>query len=526
MMDYYRRSINKGKVKGYIFTTALLGLAFYFGVMVDFDAFKLYRGLPNMYNLLQRMMNPNYAYASQVFTRLLETLEMALVASIIGVLLAIPLSMLTASNIAPLRIFPILLNPIFAFLRTIPNLIWAALLVSVFSIGSLPGIIALSITAFLISLKLFREQIESISPNIINSVKSVGASHTQLLRHSILPSINELTITIFFMVLEVNVRSATILGLVGAGGIGQILWRDLSQLRYDNIATLILMLFVTIALIDLSSLCARYYSKNVYFTFSNLKSYKIFTTLRAVFIPILLIMLCLIIRRSVDISYERLVIGLDHAKVMVSRMVQIDVSFAPRMLEGVNETLFIALFATLIGAMNALLLSFFTAYNISPFRGLSIIFKGFVNILRTFPPIITAIIFFRGVGPGPLAGAMALAIYTTGVLTKLYSEVLENTNSNVKDSILVVGGSKLDAFKHGLYPQTFPTFISLVLYRLESNIRTSTILGVIGAGGIGSILTQNITWRNWERVGILLLGVAIMIIVIDTLSYFLRRAFS
>lgn len=525
MMDYYKKFINKGKARGYLLAGLLLGLAFYFGVMVEFDFFKICRGLPNMYNLIERMMSPNYSYAGRVFTSLMETLEMAVISSIIGVLLAIPLSLITASNTAPNRIFPLILNPIFAFLRTIPNLIWAALLVSIFSIGSLPGITALSITAFLISLKLFREQIESINVNVISSVKSVGASHIQILRHCIIPSINELTITVFFMVLEVNVRGATILGLVGAGGIGQILWRDLSHLRYDNIATLILMLFVTIAIIDLLSLAARHYSKSLYLTFNSLKSYRLFHKIKALFIPILLLVLFIMVANTIDISYERLMVGIVHARTMLSRMVQIDVSYYPRMLEGIKESLFIALFATLIGAVNALFLSYVTAYNISPFRGLSILSKFFINILRTFPPIITAIIFFRGVGPGPLAGAMALTIYTTGVLTKLYSEVLENTNSNIKDSILVVGGSKLDAFRHGVYPHTFSTFISLVLYRLESNIRTSTILGVIGAGGIGSILTQNINWRNWERVGLLLLGVAAMIITIDIVSHFLRRRF-
>lgn len=150
-------------------------------------------------------------------------------------------------------------------------------------------------------------------------------------------------------------------------------------------------------------------------------------------------------------------------------------------------------------------------------------FKGITNILRTFPPIITAIIFFRGVGPGPLAGAVALSIYTTGVLTKMYSEVLESTEKNIHDSVIVTGATNLQSYIHGLFPHTFPTFISLALYRLESNIRNSAVLGVIGAGGIGTILSMNITWRNWEQVGLLLLGTSLMVIIIDKLSNYLRK---
>lgn len=117
-----------------------------------------------------------------------------------------------------------------------------------------------------------------------------------------------------------------------------------------------------------------------------------------------------------------------------------------------------------------------------------------------------------------MAGAMALSIYTTGVLTKMYSEVLENEGKNIQDSITTTGATNLQSYRHGLLPHTFPTFIRLALYRLESNIRNSTILGVIGAGGIGTTLVMNITWRNWGKVGFLLLGISIMIIIIDKLS--------
>jgi len=230
--------------------------------------------------------------------------------------------------------------------------------------------------------------------------------------------------------------------------------------------------------------------------------------------------------KSLGIDYDRLILGLNQGRNIVVRMVKIDVNYFPKLIEGIGESFFIAIFATIMGALFSLLFAYLTAYNTSPNKIISVLFKGIINISRTFPPLITAIIFFRGIGPGPLAGAMALSIYTMGVLTKMYSEVLENTKENVKDSILVTGAANFQAYRHGLLPHTFSTFISLVLYRLESNIRNSAILGVIGAGGIGTILAMNITWRNWEKVGLLLLGVSIMIIIIDRLSQYLRNKFS
>src|SRR5699024_1089894 len=101
-----------------------------------------------------------------------------------------------------------------------------------------------------------------------------------------------------------------------------------------------------------------------------------------------------------------------------------------------------------------------------------------------FPSIVIAVIFFRGVGPGPLSGVLALSLYTTGVLTKLYSEVVESLPDNLLNSIKVTGANNLAVYKEGVIPATLPNFISLILYRLESNMRNSTVLGIIGAGGV------------------------------------------
>lgn len=526
MTESLKKYITRNKIKSLLYLLTIISFIVFLGFNVDFSIVRLFKGSSSMYDLLERMLHPNPAYIGEVLEKILETIEIAIISSIIGVFLAIPFSLLTSNNIAPSKFFAIILNNVFAFFRTIPNLIWAALLVSIFSIGKFSGIIALTITAFLMSLKLLRENIESISENLLNSTRSVGGSGIQVLRYTVLPSILELSIAIFFMVLEVNIRSATILGLVGAGGIGQIMWRDLNHLRYDNLSTLILILLFTIILIDLLSLFIRNWLKKSNINFKSIESYKNFKKMKLFILPIAIIFLVILVTPSLNITYDRFVLGLEQGSNMIARMVRIDTAYIPRLLEGIWESLFIALFATTIGSIFAFILSYFTSYNTSPKKLISLTFKGFINLLRTFPPIITAIIFFRGLGPGPLSGAMALSIYTTGVLTKQYSEVLESSHKNITDAIIATGGTNLNSYTRGLIPYTLPTYISLVLYRLESNIRTSTILGIIGAGGVGTILTMNINWRNWERVGLLLLGISIMIISIDIFSHYIRKNFN
>lgn len=522
-MESLKKYIGKKSRKKYIYLALSLIFLIFLGYKVNFNIVRLFKGIPSMFDLFKRMLHPNLSYRGQVIEKLLETIQMAIVSTIIGVILAIPFSLLISRKVGTNKYIAGILSGIFAFFRTIPGLIWASILVSVFSIGKFSGILALSIIAFLISLKLFREYIDAINENNINATRSVGATSIQVLRYSVLPYMVELSISVFFIVLETNIRSATILGLVGAGGIGQIMWRDLNHLRYDNLATIILILFLSILAIDLLSLFIRKNLKKMNFNFKSISSYRRFNTLKPFLILISLIALIYIIFQFLDIDRERLLLGLGQGRIMLVRMINIDLTYFSKMIEGIGESLFIAIFATISGGATALLFSYFTAFNTSPDRSISIFFKALINILRTFPPIITAIIFFRGIGPGPLAGAMALSIYTSGVLTKMYSEVLENTEENIRNNILTVGGTKFQTYVHGLLPHTFPTFISLLLYRLESNIRNSTILGIIGAGGIGTSLAMNITWRSWEKVGLLLLGISTMVILIDGFSHLLRK---
>ena len=136
--------------------------------------------------------------------------------------------------------------------------------------------------------------------------------------------------------------------------------------------------------------------------------------------------------------------------------------------------------------------------------------------------MIAAIIFFRGLGPGKFAGVMALVVYTVGSITKMYSEVIENVNQNLEDSVRSTGASNVAVYWSALVKETYPSFVGIFLYRLESNIRNSTILGIIGAGGIGTLLNMNIIWRNWENVGMMVLGIGLMIGSVDAISRKIR----
>lgn len=498
----------------------LSGAAVILGYFVDADIFAFIKGIPDMADLLGRMFHPKYDEA--IKTALKETIEMSIYGSLSGLLFSIPFVFITAENIAPSKRTASVLNGFFSVIRTIPSLIWAAVLVSVFSIGKFSGTMALSIIAFLMSQKLLRERTEEIREEELNSVRAAGADKIQVMWYSVIPNLKKHITSTFFIILESNIRSATILGFVGAGGIGQLMWRDLNHMKYNNLAAIIFVLFFVIFIIDFISLFMRKDLKTINIHVNSLKSFKFIKIIKKIFFLFFMYAVFKEISGYFSISFERFAVGIHQGKIIGMRMLNPNFSYIPKMAEGIFESLYIALFATLVSGILSLVLSYFTAYNSSPGRIISVIFKIFSNILRTFPPMIAAIIFFRGLGPGKFAGAMALIVYTLGSITKMYSEVIENVNENLENSVRSTGASNLAVYSFAFIKETYPSFVGILLYRLESNIRNSTVLGIIGAGGIGTLLNMNIIWRNWENVGMMVLGIGIMIGGIDIISRKIR----
>jgi phosphonate transport system permease protein len=182
-----------------------------------------------------------------------------------------------------------------------------------------------------------------------------------------------------------------------------------------------------------------------------------------------------------------------------------------------------ALLATIIGSTLALFLSFLAAKNTSPNSLVFFTIRRILEFFRGVPEIIFAILFVWVLGIGPLAGIIAMMLHTTGSLGKLFSEVHENSNNKPIDALKASGGNWLSEMKFGLLPQVLPNLISYVLLRFEINIRASTILGFVGAGGIGQELYLVINFNYYEEVSAIILLIILTVISIDLFSGYLRK---
>ncbi|GAB4359202.1 MAG: phosphonate ABC transporter, permease protein PhnE [Oricola sp.] len=187
------------------------------------------------------------------------------------------------------------------------------------------------------------------------------------------------------------------------------------------------------------------------------------------------------------------------------------------------QTIVMAFVGTLFAVTIAFPLSFMAARNITPNRALNQVLKRFFDFQRSVDMLIWALFFTRAFGPGPLAGISAIFFTDTGTFGKLYSEALENIDDKQREGVRSVGASPAAVQRFGVVPQVLPVFISQALYFWESNTRSATIIGAVGAGGIGLKLWEAMrTNADWENVAYMVILILIVVFVFDNISNALR----
>ncbi|TQF80117.1 phosphonate ABC transporter, permease protein PhnE [Elioraea sp. Yellowstone] len=192
-------------------------------------------------------------------------------------------------------------------------------------------------------------------------------------------------------------------------------------------------------------------------------------------------------------------------------------------LHGLAETLAMAFMGTLLAAVAAVPLGFAGARNVMPVRLLHFGLRRLFDGLRGIDSLIWAILFVAAVGMGPFAGILALAVPDTGTLAKLFAEAIENVEKRQVEGIEAAGSNAVERARFGILPQVLPVMLSHLLYFFESNTRSATILGVVGAGGIGLQLAERIRLDDWQEVAFIILLILATVAVIDWVSGRLRR---
>jgi phosphonate transport system permease protein len=194
----------------------------------------------------------------------------------------------------------------------------------------------------------------------------------------------------------------------------------------------------------------------------------------------------------------------------------------------IGITLAIVFSGTITATVIALLLSFLAARNVmrGPVtRFVAMFMRRLFDLLRGIDMAIWGLIFVRAVGLGPLAGVLAIIMQDTGLLGRLYAEGHEAVERSPGRGLTAVGANGLQKHRFGIFTQSFPTFLALSLYQLESNTRSAAVLGFVGAGGIGLIYAENMRLWNWDVVMFITLLLVAVVMTMDALSSWLRRRY-
>jgi phosphonate transport system permease protein len=223
-------------------------------------------------------------------------------------------------------------------------------------------------------------------------------------------------------------------------------------------------------------------------------------------------------------TWERLAVGMEHGGKFLARMFPPDFERWGLLVDGIVESLQIAVIATFFGVLVALPVGFLAARNLMP-PWITWPARALIALCRSFHPIIVAILFVKAIGFGALAGIMALIVASIGFISKLFAEAIEEISLKQVEAVRATGAGFWNVLIMGVQPQVLPRFVGFASYQLDSNLRNSTMVGIVGGGGIGATLFTAYQRFDFDFVLAILIVIVALIMVAEIVSGWARKVF-
>ncbi len=208
--------------------------------------------------------------------------------------------------------------------------------------------------------------------------------------------------------------------------------------------------------------------------------------------------------------------------VILANMFPPKISYMSSVWQPLFDTIKMSLLGSFIGSLLAVPFAVIASTNIVKNRFVITVVRLFLSLVRTLPTLVTALIATYVFGLGTMAGTTAIAIFTFAYVGKTLYEQIETVNMGAFEAMEALGCGKFQAFCRAITPQVLPSYLSICLFCFEGNVRYASILGYVGAGGLGLILNENIGWREYDNVGMILLMLFITVVIIEGVSHYLR----
>lgn len=441
--------------------------------------------------------------------------------------------------------------------RGIHEIIWGLIFVNIIGLDPLTAILAIAIPFGAITAKVFSEILDETPRQPFITLRSSGAPTLHAFAYTLLPQAFRDFLSYGFYRLDCAVRAATVLGMIGAGGLGFQIFVSLKTLKFEQIWTFFYALFILNGLIDLWSTVVRQrlgsrvtcsdlcYDPNLTAPLAARPTQRGDRVLRGSLLGLAVLAPFSFWYVAPDVSKLFSARTMEQLRYMAAVSLPPDFSALPlsRWLELAGVTLAMSILATAFAGVFGLLLSFPAASNFllpgglmdmgrgsgrwQRIGGTAVLLLARLVLLagRSIPPPIWALILLFVMFPGILPGALALGLYTVGVLGRLMAEVTENLDDRPLFALKASGTGSGHVFTYGVLPPTLPRFIAYLLYRWDEIMRATVVIGLIGAGGLGQLLVEQLTAFNNQAVLSTLIIFVTLSFAVDLISNLARRDF-
>lgn len=510
----------------------------------------------NAADFLSRTLPLDFPPIGQLLASTGTTLAIVVCATLLAALLSVPVAMLGAGNTAPHVLGRYGARAVIVASRAVPDVVLAILFFRIFGFGGLTGVLAMGLHSVGMIGKLYSDAVEQIDEGPRTAIRAAGGSRLQELVSGVFPQVLPSFVATSLHRLDINLRVSVVLGFVGVAGLGQDIANALRTLDYQRGIALALVVFVLCVLMELLSGTIRGRLMNTGGERTRRRkpgASRVLNTvksrepaadsprtgeIRAARISppwtaarlrrsVYWLVTGLVVAASVwglGLTPEQFARGVgEFGPTLALFWPPATGGILPVLLTQLLVTIEIALAATLIGAVLSLPIGALAAANVAPKPGVARLFRGLVLVIRGIPELVLAIVFVVVTGLGPVAGACALGVGSVGLLGKLVADSLEEVDRGVEQALRATGAGRWQVFCSATVPQVAPAVVAHLLYQLDTNIRSATLLGLVGAGGIGYYLLNASRVLDFGVVTTVLLLIFAVVMLVELLALWWRR---
>lgn len=505
----------------------------------------------NAARFIERAFPLNWPPLNELLAMTAETLGIVFLATGFSVFVSTPIAIMAAASTTSGRFSWTVSRLVIIFCRAVPDLVFAIILFRLFGLGALTGILAMGISSIGMIGKLYADAIEELDRGPSEAVKAAGGGRWQWILSTVIPQLVPQMIATGLHRYDINLRTSVILGYVGVPGIGYYLSGALETMQWQRgmaLALWVLMLCIVVELISMGIRAAIMSPSSGDRGFLSLikagdrsgwATHEPVRTgsgavrvsppwdgarwMRFGGIGILVALLVASLIAS-NIRWEQIPRGVERFIPTISEFVPgAQGRFVDYWLPALIETVQMGLAATLLGLVLALPVGAMAARNVAPTPTVALCFRIFIVINRAIPELILAIVLLVILGFGPVPGVLALAFGTTGLFSKLFADSIEETDVRVQDALRAGGATRIQVFFGSTLRQVAPAMVAHIMYQVDNNVRNSTLLGIVGAGGIGYWLMQTQAQLAYDVLSFLILSVLLIVIVLEAIAVYIRN---